>query len=95
MPIAALVVTLDPDPQQRQQALLALGSDARFTLGAPHGLRLPVVIEGNDEHDTLAAMESAQRATGVVLVEVVSVDFSDVENTDTYPTRRRHMRTEH
>lgn len=94
MPIAALVVTLDPEPEQRLQALLALKCDAQFTLGTPHGSRLPVVVEGTDDRDTLVAIQRAERTAGVMLVEVVSVDFSDLESTNARPTDGRRRRTE-
>jgi nitrate reductase NapAB chaperone NapD len=79
MPVAALVVTLDADPTQQRNALLSLTADVQVTLGRPNGLRLPVVIEGNDDQDTLIALQRAERTVGVVLIEVVSVDFSDVD----------------
>lgn len=79
MPVAALVVTLEPELAQQQRALTALTHDHQITLGALHGSRLPLVIEGDDSQQTYAAIKRAEQTPGVVLIEVVSVDFSDVE----------------
>lgn len=93
MPISALVITLDPDPERRARALDSLHRDPRLTLGEMTAGRLPVVAEtetlaGGDRlvSDELSAVE------GVVLVDVVLVDFSDVDDFGEGPSRVRGRR---
>ncbi|MCC6646042.1 MAG: hypothetical protein IT374_10780 [Polyangiaceae bacterium] len=79
MPIGALVVTLDPDPARRAAALLALSADARVTVGEPRGGRLPVVSDTATLEEGDRLFRELAEVPGVLFVDVVSVDFSDLE----------------
>jgi hypothetical protein len=72
-----LVVTLDP--ALGELARDAIASDPRVTLGEPQGCGLPVVTET----ETLSAGEDLVREIGripgVLNVDVVEIDFSDLE----------------
>ncbi|WP_437662414.1 hypothetical protein [Sorangium sp. So ce1182] len=79
MPISALVITLSDEPGARERACRALAGEAALSLGLPSGSRLPAVAET----ETLLAgeelVERVLRVDGVDFVDVVSVDFSDLE----------------
>jgi len=47
VPVSSIVVVLSPEPEARQQALLALGADPRVTLGPMERDRLAVVPESS------------------------------------------------
>lgn len=79
MPIGGLVVTLDPDPSRRDAALGALAADPRLTLGEPVHDRLPVVAETSTLDEGDALFREVAGAPGVLFVDVISVDFSDME----------------
>ena len=89
MPTSALVITLDHREDWRDAALTELAGDPRLTLGTLQGPRLPVVAETATlaEGDRLVADE-LPLVPGVQFVDVVLVDFSDVENFDELPRRR-------
>ncbi len=80
MPISGLVITLSDDPSQRQIALDQLATDPRLTLGQLHGSRLPVVAETETvRQSTDLVREELLDIPGVVFVDIVSVDFSDID----------------
>lgn len=80
MPISGLVVTLSDDPSLHKIALDQLASDPRLTLGELHGNRLPVVAETDTvRQGTNLVREELLDIPGVVFVDVVSVDFSDID----------------
>jgi hypothetical protein len=79
MPISALVLKLSDEPGERQRAVLALGEDPRLLLGALIGSRLPVVAETDSLQGGEALSEQLRETEGVHLVDVISVDFSDLE----------------
>lgn len=97
MVTSALVVTLDDDASARATAIDAMASDARLTLGEPAGMRLPVVAEtsGLAAAETLA--EELMAVPGVVLVDVVLVDFDPDADIDAAPRlgRQRPRAREH
>ncbi len=81
MPISGLVVTLSDVPSLQKSALDQLASDPRLTLGELHGIRLPVVAETQTvRQGTDLVREELLDIPGVVFVDVVSVDFSDIDN---------------
>jgi D-arabinose 5-phosphate isomerase GutQ len=77
MPIGAWVVTLSDGP--RDEALAARLADPRLTLGEATRNRLPVVVETVTLAEGEALFEALSAERGVVFVDVVSVDFSDLE----------------
>lgn len=92
MPVSGLVVTLAEDPKRRDTALARLAAEVRVTRGEAVGARLPVVVDvfSVDEHD--ATIERIEDVEGVLFVELVFTDFSDVESVDHPPRRRRRTR---
>jgi hypothetical protein len=79
MPVSALVLKLSDEPEERQRAVLTLGEDPRLMLGTPIGSRLPVVAETDSLQGGEALYEQLREIEGVHLVDVISVDFSDLE----------------
>lgn len=79
MAISGLVITLDEDPELQRATLDVLRADARLTLGAPAGNRLPLVAETESATAGTELVESLFAQRGVRFVDVVSVDFSDEE----------------
>jgi hypothetical protein len=93
VPVSALVLTLDPDPRRRELLFQQLARDPRISTGPlAHG-RLPVVVETETlaEGDRLVAEELPDLA-GVLFVDVVLVDFSDIDDFDEPLPRRRPRR---
>lgn len=93
MPVSALVVTLDAEPDNRQKAFDALMARDWLTLGETiEDAHLPVVLES----DTLSQGEERFREIlaleGVVHVDVVMVDFQDVEEFEEMPRRKKNRR---
>jgi hypothetical protein len=90
VPVSALVITLDPEAARRERGLAALAADSRLSLGAIQAGRLPAVAETATlaEGDRLVA-EELPAIDGVVFVDVVLVDFSDVDDFDEPLPRRR------
>lgn len=72
-------MTLDNDPARRRAALDALSADPRLTLGDACGNRLPLVAETETLDEGEALFAALAVAPGVLFVDVVSVDFSDLE----------------
>ncbi len=79
MPISGWVLTLGPDESQRIQVVQRLQSDARVTVGEPAGARLPVVLETSSPNEGHAMIEDLSDSPGVLFIELVCLDFSDVE----------------
>lgn len=81
MPISGLVLTLSDHPTQRQSALDQLALDPRLTLGEIQRNRLPVVADTETvRQGTNLVREELLDIPGVIFVDVVSVDFSDIDN---------------
>lgn len=78
MPVSGLVLTLDESPLLQASARAALGSDARITLGDAIERRLPVVTETESLTEGEELAEEIARMPGVLFVDVVSIDFSDL-----------------
>lgn len=79
MPISGLVLTLVAAPELRCRALAALSTDPRITLGEQRGDRLALVTETTTLGESRDLAESLIEIDGVALLEVVTVDFSDVD----------------
>ena len=90
MVTSALVVTVDGDASARRAALDALGADPRLMLGEIAGARLPVVAETTGLGAAERLVEELSAISGVVLVEVVLVDFDPDEDVDAPPRLRRN-----
>jgi hypothetical protein len=77
MPISALVLTLEPAFTAAVHDWLL--EDPRITTGELTGAHLPIAAEtaSLEEGEDLCA--ELARTPGVVFVDVVSVDFSDLE----------------
>lgn len=81
MPISGLVLTLEPSEAERARTLALIARDPRITLGpSESAIRVPAVIETRTVDDAERLFESLQATPGVVFVDVVSLDFSDLEN---------------
>ena len=77
MPIAALVLTLDPDHTLQAAVQKRLAADPRFSLGSVLDGRLPVVIETATSRDGAHLTRELEQREGIHYVDVVMVDFSD------------------
>lgn len=77
MPVAALVLTLDPDAALAARARALLATDPRLTLGDAVDGRLPVVVESATLGDGASLTRELEAQPGVRFVDVVMVDFSD------------------
>ena len=82
MPVSGLIVTLSEDTDLRAHALQALAAKPEVTLGDgcdESHCWLPIALEA----ETLAASrdlaEELSTLPGIDLVELVSVDFSDLQ----------------
>lgn len=74
------MATLVADEERKRTALLALERDARVTMGPRAGDRLALVIEAATLGESRDLAESLAAIDGVALIEVVSVDFSDLDD---------------
>jgi CheY-like chemotaxis protein len=79
MPITALVLTLDDDPDARRAARRSLERDARLWVGDEVGGRVPLVLETASLVEGERAVEALSASDGVLFVDVVAIDFSDTE----------------
>ena len=84
MPTSGLVVTLSVDPEQAAAAARHIEADPRFELG-PAALggtdpcpRHPAVLEAATGEACESAVRELQAVPGVELVDVISVDISDL-----------------
>lgn len=83
MPISGLVLTLSDEPSLQQTALSELALDSRLSLGELQVNRLPVVAETDTiRQSTRLVREELLTIPGVIFVDVVMVDFSDIPETD-------------
>ncbi len=76
MPVSALLITLKPPADQ---AAAELARDLRLTLGEAHGMRLPAVLETETLEEATSAFEELCARPSVRFVDVLTVDFSDLE----------------
>ncbi len=76
MPVSALVLT-SADP--RGDLAGELARDPRFSVGAADGAHLPVVLETTSLEESEEVVEALLVREDVLFVDVVSVDFSDLE----------------
>ncbi|WP_437292602.1 hypothetical protein [Sorangium sp. So ce426] len=79
MPLSALVITLSDEPSARARACRSLAAEAALSLGPPCGSRLPAIAETATLLAGEELVERVFRTDGVDFVDVVSVDFSDLE----------------
>jgi len=79
MPISGLVLTLVSEPNGRSSALAALHADPRITVGEQAGDRLALVTETPSLTESRDLAVALSEIEGVALLEVVTIDFSDVE----------------
>lgn len=79
MPVLSAVLTL-PDPAA---ALTALASKPEVTIGPPKGVRYPVVLSTDSRQADKALWSWVQALPGVIHVELVFVDFSDLHEEGT------------
>lgn len=75
MPIASVVVTLDPRGGLRQQALARLVADRRVDLGEAVGSHLPAVLDTETPEEGVELVESLLATPGVLGIDVVQIDF--------------------
>jgi hypothetical protein len=75
MPVSSLVVTLEG---RSRDVLDELARDPRVTLGELQGCHLPVVLEAATLEESESVVEGLTRRPGILFVDVVTVDFSDV-----------------
>jgi len=83
MPVSALVVTLDDDPVEQAATISRLSEFEHLTVGALTGrVHVPVVCESETLTDGENYVRALMRVPGVVFVDVVMVDFSDLDSVD-------------
>jgi hypothetical protein len=82
MPISGLVVTLLADEATRARTKRGWGADARITVGPEAGDRVALVTEAPSLSASRDLAEEIAGLEGVALVEIVSVDLSDLTDTD-------------
>lgn len=78
MPISGLVITL---VGEEHELLADVVADGRMTLGERQGAHLPAVLSTRTAEESEATIEALFAREGVRFVDVVTVDFSDVEDT--------------
>jgi len=94
MPVSALVVTLDDDPVEQAATISRLSALAHLTVGAKTGrVHVPVVCESENLSDGENHVRALMRMPGVVFVDVVMVDFSDLDEDDTDAEHRKPKRS--
>jgi hypothetical protein len=76
MPIASVVVTLDPHPELRAHALSVLTSDPRIEVGEPLSAVVPAVVDTATSEEGENLVNGLTATVGVLRVDVVSIDFS-------------------
>ncbi len=91
MPVAGLVVTLDPTPALRSVAFEALSSMQGISVGENQGDHLPLVTDCASVNEQQGLWDAVARTPGVVSVALAFLDFSDVEDFE-MPVRRRDER---
>ncbi|MBK7585245.1 MAG: hypothetical protein IPI67_34285 [Myxococcales bacterium] len=79
MPVSALVLTLDPGEREKRGVKYVLSRDPRVTLGDLVDDCLPVVTTTDSLEEAEDLAEQLLGIPGVRFLDVVSVDFSDVE----------------
>lgn len=76
MPIVSAVMTVVPS---RKDALLReLAERPELELGPPAGLRIPVVIDTVDRAHDKQAWKRLETTVGVLALDLVFADFSDL-----------------
>jgi hypothetical protein len=93
MPVGSFVVTVSRDPAARADLLEALPKWICVELGEPQDCRLPMVVWGDTVEDFDATCSAVAALTGLESLDLVFVDFSDVDHVVTQPLRR--ARREH
>lgn len=95
MPVSALVLTLSPDPEEREHALATLCQLPYLTLGEVVGAaHLPVVLESDSLSEGEDRFRHLTTIAGVVFADLAMVDFEDVEEFEELPRRNRGRRQE-
>lgn len=81
MPIASVVLTLDPHPALRAHAWAILSADNRIELGEATPLVCPAVIDTLTTEEGIELVQSLEATAGVLRVDVVAIDFACDEET--------------
>jgi len=89
MPISGLVVTLDRDHTACAAALAELRAFAALELGEDAAGRLAAVLEAEDYTAHDARLAALRAVPGVVWVDVVFHDFSDLRDFERPPRGSR------
>lgn len=82
MPISGWVATLTADESQRADVIQLLSADARVTVGERMGARLPFVLDTVRVNEERALIEMLSDSPTVLFIDLVFVDFSDVDCLD-------------
>lgn len=91
MPVAGLVLTLSDIDMLSQRAREVLEGDARVMLGEESpGRRLPIVTDTASLRDEQDLWNEIARTPGVLLVDLVFHDASDVEGFTSADLPQRH-----
>lgn len=85
MPIVSAVLTLSPDPALRAQTLAELAELPALTAATAHKDRLPVVVDTPDRGEDRAAWTMIESLPGVLHIELVFADFSDLRAPAAHP----------
>ncbi len=75
MPISGLVLTLREPLVTGAEVMRRLDADGRFTCGAPHANRLPVVLETPDDQASRAAHDWLAALPGIAHIDIAFVGF--------------------
>ncbi len=79
MPVTGLVIVLNQPGDA--DALRRLAGNRLLTLGsAGTPQRVPAVLETEDHRESKRQLQWLERQPGVAMIEVISVDFSDIDS---------------
>lgn len=92
MPVAGLVLRLNENDPRATAALSTIRANRQFTCGTPPEPGcIPVVMESEDDAESREQLNWLQKLPGVLEVNIVSVDYSDL--TSPAPCESEHSPT--
>ena len=86
MPLSSLVVSLAPEPVVNETCRRLALDITGLELGVANGRRIPAVLDAPDYETHDSSLEALRQDAGVLFVDVVFHDFSDVS---TFASRPR------
>lgn len=88
MPLSSLVVSLTPAPLVDETCKRLVLDIVGLELGVANGRRVPAVLDAPDYETHDSSLEALRQDVGVLFVDVVFHDFSDVSTFASRPKRR-------